>query len=77
MSSPKVNREYVDRGLSAKSIEAVSPREMQRELKEAACDPIDFEAEYNVPPPTPPPLVIQKQMTLDDIDQDWAKSELF
>ena len=27
------------------SMEAVSPRDMQREVREAACDPIDFEAE--------------------------------
>jgi hypothetical protein len=50
--SPK--REFVDRALSPKSIEAVSPREMQKELKEMACDPIDFEAEYYVTPVTPP-----------------------
>jgi hypothetical protein len=42
------------------SIEAVSPREIQREVKEAACDPIDFEAEYKKPTPPTPPLTITK-----------------
>ena len=44
---------------------------MQREVREAACDPIDFEAERKR---TPKALNIQKQLTLDDIDQDWEKS---
>ena len=47
---------------------------MQREVREAACDPIDFDLEMRKPPP---PLKINKQVTLAEIDQDWAKSNLF
>ena len=56
---------------------------MQREVREAACDPIDFEAERKSVAQTeqafksPQPLTVQKQLTLDDINQDWEKSQLF
>ena len=56
---------YRDQALSCKSpdsIEAVSPRDIQREVREAACDPIDFEMEYRTP------NTALKQIKLDDID---------
>ena len=76
-SQQTAKRETHDQALSPKtmSIEAVSPRDMQREVREAACDPIDFEAERKISPKaTPKVLNIQKQLTLDDINQDWEKS---